>query len=94
MWLFKKDKFYIASEKAADNETIKSELLKDLEHQKSFLLSVMKKLGNDRFVTNAKAEVVDLEKRNKLMQKQGSNNIRKPCYIDLKNLIIKINILY
>lgn len=60
---FEKDKFYIESEKQIDAESLKSELLKDLEHQKGFLQSVMKKLGNDRFVANAKAEVVELEKK-------------------------------
>jgi valyl-tRNA synthetase len=58
-----KDKFYIESEKQVDAESLKSELLKDLEHQRGFLNSVMKKLGNERFVANAKAEVVELEKK-------------------------------
>jgi valyl-tRNA synthetase len=58
-----KDKFYIESEKQADAESLKSELLKDLEHQKGFLQSVTKKLGNERFVANAKAEVVELERK-------------------------------
>jgi valyl-tRNA synthetase len=58
-----KDKFYIESERKADIEAIKTELLKDLEHQKGFLQSVLKKLSNERFVANAKPEVVDLEKK-------------------------------
>jgi valyl-tRNA synthetase len=58
-----KDKFYIESERAIDTEALKSELLKDLEHQKGFLQSVLKKLNNERFVANAKAEVVDLERK-------------------------------
>jgi valyl-tRNA synthetase len=58
-----KDKFYIESERKADTEAIKAELLKDLEHQKGFLQSVVKKLSNERFVANAKAEIVDLEKK-------------------------------
>ena len=58
-----KDKFYIESDRKADTAAIKAELLKDLEHQKGFLQSVTKKLSNERFVANAKAEVVDLEKK-------------------------------
>ena len=33
------------------------------EHQKGFLISVQKKLGNERFVANAKPEVIDLERK-------------------------------
>jgi valyl-tRNA synthetase len=60
-----KDKFYIASEKELDNTTLKTDLLKDLEHQKNFLQSVMKKLGNERFVQNAKPEVLAMEEKKK-----------------------------
>ena len=38
-------------------------MLKDLEYLKGFLLSVEKKLGNERFVQNAKPEVVALEQQ-------------------------------
>jgi valyl-tRNA synthetase len=58
-----KDKFYIESERQVDTEALKTELLKDLEHQKGFLQSVLKKLGNERFIANAKAEVVELERK-------------------------------
>ncbi len=58
-----KDKFYMESERKADTEAIKAELLKDLEHQKGFLQSVLKKLQNERFVANAKVEVVVLEQK-------------------------------
>jgi valyl-tRNA synthetase len=60
-----KDKFYIESEKQLDSETLKTDLLKDLEHQQNFLQSVMKKLGNERFVQNAKPEVIALEEKKK-----------------------------
>jgi valyl-tRNA synthetase len=36
-----------------------------LQHLKGFLDSVNKKLSNERFVSNAKPEVVDLEKKKK-----------------------------
>jgi valyl-tRNA synthetase len=58
-----KDKFYIQSERQLDTTTLKEDLLKDLEHQKSFLQSVLKKLSNERFVQNAKREVITLEQK-------------------------------
>ncbi len=58
-----KDKFYIESEKQLDSATLKEDLLKDLQHQQGFLLSVQKKLSNERFVNNAKPEVIELERK-------------------------------
>ncbi len=58
-----KDKFFIETGKQLDTETLKAELLKDLEHQRKFLESVQKKLSNERFVQNAKPEVIDLERK-------------------------------
>lgn len=63
--VIQKDKFYIATEQAIDTSSQKEQLLKDLEYLKGFLLSVEKKLGNERFVKNAKQEVVDIEKKKK-----------------------------
>ena len=60
-----KDKFYIQTEKELDTATLKDDLLKDLEHQKGFLASVEKKLSNEKFVQNAKAEVLALEQKKK-----------------------------
>jgi valyl-tRNA synthetase len=58
-----KDKFYIESEKQLDSATLKEDLLKDLQHQQGFLLSVQKKLSNERFVNNARPEVIELERK-------------------------------
>jgi valyl-tRNA synthetase len=58
-----KDKFYIETEKQLDSASLKEDLLKDLEHQKGFLESVLKKLSNERFVQNAKPEVLAMEKK-------------------------------
>ncbi|WP_447642344.1 MULTISPECIES: valine--tRNA ligase [Chitinophagaceae] len=58
-----KDQFFIECNVAIDPNKIKEELLKDLEHQEKFLESVRKKLTNERFVQNAKPEVVELEKK-------------------------------
>ena len=59
------DKFYIESEAVVDTAAQKEQLLKDLEYQKGFLLSVEKKLSNERFVQNAKPEVVEVERKKK-----------------------------
>jgi valyl-tRNA synthetase len=60
-----KDKFFIETEKELDTTAQKEQLIKDLEYQKGFLSSVEKKLGNERFVQNAKPEVVEVEKKKK-----------------------------
>jgi valyl-tRNA synthetase len=60
-----KDKFYLETENALDTGSQKDQLLKDLEYLKGFLLSVEKKLSNERFVQNAKPEVVDVERKKK-----------------------------
>ena len=60
-----KDKFYLKTDKELDTATLKDDLLKDLEHQKGFLASVEKKLSNERFVQNAKPEVIALEQKKK-----------------------------
>jgi valyl-tRNA synthetase len=57
------DKFYIESEKELDTDALKQELLKDLAHQQGFLQSVLKKLSNERFVQNARPDVIDLERK-------------------------------
>ena len=58
-----KDKFYLSSEKTLDIVSLKTDLLKDLEHQRQFLQSVEKKLSNERFVQNAKPSVIDMERK-------------------------------
>src|SRR4029079_4445587 len=58
-----KDKLYIKTEQQADTSALRSDLEKDLAYQKNFLLSVQKKLSNERFVQNAKPEIVELERK-------------------------------
>ena len=60
-----KDKFYIVTNQAIDTASLKENLLKDLAHQQSFLQSVDKKLLNEKFVQNAKPEVLAKEKKKK-----------------------------
>jgi valyl-tRNA synthetase len=60
-----KDKFYIKTEKPIDTANQKQDLEKELTHLKGFLVSVEKKLGNEKFVANAKPEVLALEQKKK-----------------------------
>lgn len=63
--VIQKDKFYLGTETALDTTAQKAALTKDLEYLKGFLASVEKKLSNERFVQNAKAEAVDAERQKK-----------------------------
>jgi len=58
-----KDKFFIGTSIELDATALKATLLADLAYQKGFLESVTKKLSNERFVQNAKPEVVALEQQ-------------------------------
>jgi len=60
-----KDKYYIVTAQPLATGNQKEDLLKELNYLKGFLASVNKKLENERFVQNAKPEVVDLERRKK-----------------------------
>jgi valyl-tRNA synthetase len=60
-----KDKIYIEANIEVDVAAQKEKLLKDLDYLKSFLNSIDRKLSNDRFVQNAKADVIDLERKKK-----------------------------
>jgi valyl-tRNA synthetase len=57
------DKFYIEVERALDTHAMRTELEKDLQYQQNFLQSVMKKLSNEKFVQNAKPEVIAFERK-------------------------------
>jgi valyl-tRNA synthetase len=58
-----KDKFFVATNQQIDTEALKEELQKDLDYQQKFLSSVVNKLSNERFVQNAKPEVVEFERK-------------------------------
>lgn len=60
-----KEKIYIVSNIEIDTSAQKEKLQKDLDYLKGFLNTIEKKLSNDRFVQNAKAEVIDLERKKK-----------------------------
>ena len=63
--VIQKDKFFIQTAMELDTTSQKEQLLKDLDYFKGFLESVEKKLGNERFVNNAKPEIVDSERKKK-----------------------------
>ena len=65
MLVIGKDKIYIESTIEVDKEAQQEKLLKDLDYLKGFLIAVDKKLGNDKFVQNAKPEVLELERKKK-----------------------------
>jgi valyl-tRNA synthetase len=58
-----KDKFFIETTAPVDNADQREGMMKELKHLEGFLLSVDKKLSNDRFIQNAKPEVIALEKK-------------------------------
>lgn len=60
-----KDKFYIETSAPIDNSEEKEGLEKELKYLEGFLISVEKKLSNERFMQNAKPEVIELEKKKK-----------------------------
>jgi len=64
-FMVKSAEFYIPLGEGVDLEAEREKLMKELEYARGFLDSVMKKLGNERFVSSAKPEVVDIERKKK-----------------------------
>ena len=60
-----KDKLFIETTTVLDTGSQKEQLQKDLDYLKGFLISVEKKLGNERFVLNAKTEIIESERKKK-----------------------------
>ena len=61
-FIVKSTEFYVPLSGSVDVEAEIKKLKAELEYLKGFLNSVMKKLGNERFVNNAPAAVVEKEK--------------------------------
>ena len=61
----KSNEYFIPVEGAIDVEAEKIKLKEELQYYEGFLVSVDKKLANDRFVNNAPEQVVNLEKQKK-----------------------------
>jgi len=81
-FIIKTDEFYIPIEGEIDQGQQVDELKKELEYQKGFLTTIMKKLGNDRFVNNAPEKVVEIEKKKKSDAEAKINKLEE----SLKNL--------
>ncbi len=57
------DRLYIKTDQILDTSVQRKSLEDELTYYKGFLASVEKKLSNEKFVANAKGEVVDLERK-------------------------------
>lgn len=57
------DKLYLIAEQVVDKSIQREALQKELTYLQGFLQSVEKKLGNEKFIANAKVEVVDMERK-------------------------------
>lgn len=59
------EKLYIQSNAAVDVAAQKAKMQEELKYLQGFLVSVDKKLSNEKFVANAKPEVIDNERKKK-----------------------------
>jgi len=57
------DRFYIKTDQVVDTSIQRKSLEDELNYFRGFLMSVEKKLSNEKFVANARPEVVELEKK-------------------------------
>ncbi|MBX7124659.1 MAG: class I tRNA ligase family protein, partial [Cyclobacteriaceae bacterium] len=57
--------YFLPMEGKIDAAKEKEEVLKEIEYQKGFLASVMKKLGNEKFVQGAPPQVIENERKKK-----------------------------
>ncbi|MFZ0282404.1 MAG: class I tRNA ligase family protein, partial [Bacteroidales bacterium] len=69
--------FYIPSTGTIDIESERTRINAELEYYRGFLSNVMKKLENDRFVKNAPANVLDLEKKKKADAESKINSLEE-----------------
>jgi len=68
--------FSVPLDSFIDKDEEKKKLEADLAHQEGFLKGVMAKLGNERFVQNAKPEVVELERKKKADAEQRISTLK------------------
>ncbi len=64
-FLIKTDKIFIALGEKIDVEAERERLTKEIEYNEGFMKSVDAKLSNERFVANAKPEIVEKERQKK-----------------------------
>jgi valyl-tRNA synthetase len=81
-FVIKSTEFFIPQEGKIDAAKERENILKDLEYQRGFLLSVNKKLSNEKFVNSAPPQVIEIEKK----KKQDAETKIKSYEEALKNL--------
>jgi valyl-tRNA synthetase len=64
-FVIKSTEFFIPLDGQIDVAKERETIMKDLEYQKGFLISVDKKLSNEKFVGSAPPQVVESERRKK-----------------------------
>ncbi len=79
------EQYYVELNLEIDESAERERILKELEYNKGFLLSVEKKLSNERFVNNAPAAVVEKE-RKKQADAQAKITILKESLAKLGDL--------
>jgi valyl-tRNA synthetase len=62
-FVVRRTEFFVPAEQTANVEETLAKLHEELKYTKGFLVSVQKKLSNEKFVANAKPEVVETERR-------------------------------
>lgn len=62
-FMIKSTEFYVPLSSNINKEEEKARLLKELDYNKGFLKSVQIKLSNEKFVANAKPELIELERK-------------------------------
>jgi valyl-tRNA synthetase len=78
----KSDEFFVNLAEEIDVETEKENLQRELEYTQGFLDSVTKKLSNERFVQNAKGDIVEKER-----QKQADAEAK---IVTLKEALVRL----
>jgi valyl-tRNA synthetase len=81
-FVIKSTEFFIPQEGKIDAAKEREAILKDLEYQRGFLISVDKKLSNEKFVNSAPPQVIEVEKK----KKQDAETKIKSYEEALKNL--------
>ena len=61
--LIQTDKIFLETGVQIDTESEKKKIQEEIEYYKGFIASVEKKLGNEKFVANAKPEIIENERK-------------------------------
>ena len=69
--------FYVPLEGKVDAEKEKEDIQKEIEYNQGFLNSVMKKLSNEKFVSGAPPQVIDLERKKKADAEMKINSLQE-----------------